>query len=637
MQTNFLESRIYLLIIICSAAFSINLHAQVNFTVAVKDSLAQISPYIFGTNQDLTGDENWGSRRQGGNRMTGYNWENNASNAGSDYLHSSDNYLTYIGGITNENEPGIVASSFHDKSIQFGAYSLITLQMAGYVSRDKDGVVPASQAAPSVRWEAVQFAKGKPFSIAPDTSDGYVYMDEYVNFLVNKYGRANSAAGVKGYSLDNEPSLWPTTHPRIHPQSATCQEIVKKAIDLSVAVKAIDPYAEIFGPALYGYSAYINFQGAPDWTSVSSRKAYKWFIDYYLDQMKKANDTTGKRLLDALDIHWYSAAIGDNTITSADASTYNDKLARVQAPRTLWDSYYTENSWIGKYPQGHLPLLPNLFTSINKYYPGTKLAFTEFSYGGETDISGGIAAADALGIFAKYGVYFATAWPLYTTSPYLSAAYRIYRNYDGNKSTFGNYYAPSQTSDSVNTSIYGSIKNEANEIHLVVINKDLSKNISANFSISSPKGLLNGRVWAIDSVNSIPHEITPINNITNNSFAYTLPAASVCHFVITTSSVVNVKQTPNSVPAGYYLGAYPNPFNPSCKIEYRVPNNLKARMDIFSPLGALVKSFEGLSNSGLVVWDGTNNNGQKAASGVYSIVLRSNTQIFKTAKIALIK
>jgi hypothetical protein len=35
-----------------------------------------------------------------------------------------------------------------------------------------------------------------------------VYIDEELNFLVKKYGKASSAKGVKGYELDNEPDLW---------------------------------------------------------------------------------------------------------------------------------------------------------------------------------------------------------------------------------------------------------------------------------------------------------------------------------------------------------------------------------------------------------------------------------------------
>ena len=130
---------------------------NINFTINEQNSLTPISPYIYGTNQMLLGGENWTARRLGGDRLTGYNWENNASNAGSDYLQESDDYLTYIMGISveNENIPGIVATSFHDEFLQLGAQSLITLQMAGYVARDKGGIVTSAETAPSWRWAQV--------------------------------------------------------------------------------------------------------------------------------------------------------------------------------------------------------------------------------------------------------------------------------------------------------------------------------------------------------------------------------------------------------------------------------------------------------------------------------------------------
>src|SRR5688500_10004393 len=51
-----------------------------------------ISPLIYGVN-GLRGDParvGVGSLRAGGNRYTAYNWENNASNAGNDYMFQND-------------------------------------------------------------------------------------------------------------------------------------------------------------------------------------------------------------------------------------------------------------------------------------------------------------------------------------------------------------------------------------------------------------------------------------------------------------------------------------------------------------------------------------------------------------------
>ncbi len=99
------------------ASTLISFAQEVNFTISVTDSLQPISPYIYGTNQILAGNGGWTALRQGGNRLTGYNWENNASNAGSDYNQQSYNYLCDVEGIshTNATIPGIVTTTFQDQ------------------------------------------------------------------------------------------------------------------------------------------------------------------------------------------------------------------------------------------------------------------------------------------------------------------------------------------------------------------------------------------------------------------------------------------------------------------------------------------------------------------------------------------
>ena len=625
--------RISFLISIVIINFSINIFPQpTNFFITFEESLKTISPYIYGTNQLLTEEENWTAMRQGGNRLTGYNWENNASNAGTDYLNSSDNFLTWIAGIQNENEPGIVTTTFRDKSIELNAYPLVTLQLAGYVARDKRGTVTEQQTAPSSRWRSVQFEKGSAFSLQPDTSDSFVYLDEYVNFLVDRFGMANTSTGIKGYSLDNEPGLWISTHPRIHPVKVRCLESVQKTIRVSTAVKNVDPYLEIFGPVLYGFNAYYSFQEAPDWDSVKSGTNYQWFIDYYLDQMRLAEISAGKRLLDVLDIHWYPEAMGDNRITQTNANTTADKLARIQAPRTLWDNNYTENSWIGQWFGSYLPLIPRLKSSINEYYPGTKLAFTEFSYGGENDITGAIAMADVLGILGKYDVYLGTYWQLDSPSNYISAAYKIFRNYDGNNSTFGNYSLPSITSDSVNTSIYGSFDDTKNTIHLIVINKKLNESVNGNFSISSQNNIQSGSVWKLDGNSSEISEINPVTNITNNSFSYTLPAGSVCHFVLQTDAV-DVSEE-KIFPKNYYLTAYPNPFNPQTKIQYAITHTQFVTLKVYDVLGNEILTLVDEEKSpGIYEIDF---NASKLSSGVYFYSLQAGT-FTETKKLILIR
>ena len=66
--------------------------------------------------------------------------------------------------------------------------------------------------------------KGSAYVTTPDKTDAYVYLDEFVNFLISKYGNASTPTGVKFYELDNESDIWQSTHPILHPAHVTCAE-----------------------------------------------------------------------------------------------------------------------------------------------------------------------------------------------------------------------------------------------------------------------------------------------------------------------------------------------------------------------------------------------------------------------------
>ena len=275
---------------------------------------------------------------------------------------------------------------------------LTTLQMAGYAAADKAGTVEESETAPSARWVEVVADKEGELSLKPDLTDGKVYMEEYVNYLIAKLGDSQNG-GVQAYSLDNEPALWQHTHSRIHPNPTGAKELIDKSVATAKVVKALDPAAEVYGPALYGFTAFENLadENDPDWKAAKEANGYRWYLDYYLEEMRKASEAEGVRLLDVLDIHYYSesARVG-----------FDDRL---QSVRTLYEKGFRENSWIGQWRQHNLPLLPLVQESIQKYYPGTKLAITEYNYGGE-DVSATIAQAETLGCFADNGVYSAFIW-----------------------------------------------------------------------------------------------------------------------------------------------------------------------------------------------------------------------------------
>ncbi len=83
-----------------------------------------------------------------------------------------------------------------------------------------------------------------------------------------------------------------------------------------------------------------------------------------------------------------------------------------------------------------------------------------------------------------------------------------------------------------------------------------------------------------------------------------------------------------NLPKAYKLEQnYPNPFNPVTRISYQLPKAGKVSLVIYNVLGQKVRTlFEGNANAGTHyhVWRGTDNLGNKVATGVYFYKLEAN-------------
>lgn len=505
-------------------------------TVTPSERLKSISPYIYGVNFEA--DLNTvapKSIRMGGNRMSAYNWETNMSNAGSDWHHTSDMYVVRNLSDDLKTAPAGMAQGVVGAANSHNIpYTLFTLQMLGYVSADQNGEIPESSAAPSDRWAQVVNRKGSAFSETPDLNDGKVYMDEYLNYLTNKLGKSDGG-GIRGYELDNEPALWSSTHSRVQRQPLSCKELLTKSIDLATVVKEADEGADVFGPSLYGYAAYTSFQGAPDWEELKAANGYHWFVDCYLDEMKKAGDSSGKRLLDVLDLHFYTeqkGSCGERSCKHYD----NDGCvkARLDSVRALYDENYRENSWIQSTGAQFFPLLPNVQQSIDKYYPGTKISFTEYNFGGGDHISGAVAQADTLGIFAENDVYFATIWA-FENSQYQFAAINMYTNYDGKGSGFGDTLVKSENKNE-DISVYSSIDGENEDtVKIIVTNHSLHEETPLEISLSSDGEYKSAEVYALYG-DSPEIRAMPAASVEGNKLTYSLQPLSVTEFVVKKSA-----------------------------------------------------------------------------------------------------
>ncbi len=444
--------------------------ADISFEVRADTDQRSINPLIYGINGggDLDGSQRGVTLlRSGGNRMTAYNWETNASNAGSDYFHQNDNYLVGDLPADQQDEPGAAVRGMVEEALSHDAAALLTIPICGYVAADKDGGGDVANTPDylNVRFHPSIAFKGSELSATPDPDDDAVYQDEFVHWVVTTFPDAFAGGDARiVFSMDNEPDLWASTHARIHPNPVGYQELVDENIEFASAVKSVAPDAWVTGFVSYGYYGYMTLQDAPDQMGEA--------IDFFLAGMAEAEQQEGSRLVDVLDLHWYPEATGGGERITGENVSPESVEARVQAPRSLWDPDYVETSWIADAVGGPIQLLPWLQEKIDTIYPGTKLGFTEYNYGAAAHISGAIAEADVLGIFGREGVALATFWALTADNSMVYAAIRAYRSYDGADGRFGDTSVQAVTSDVERTSVYASIDaDDPSRMVIVAINK----------------------------------------------------------------------------------------------------------------------------------------------------------------------
>ncbi len=514
------------------------------FNVDVAKDNHAISPYIYCLNGwNLSGDDmsklaqTNGLRlvRSGGNRFSAYNWENNASNAGADYLFQND---AYFGA---SSEPGAAFAGVLAAAEGGTMNALITGQLGDYVSADKDGDGDLTKTADylSTRFKKNVFSKSSELANPPDTSDDLVYQEEFLAWVKSSHAKAKVLI-----SLDNEPDLWGSTHKEIWPTAPSYDEFIKRTTDYATMARRQLPAAEVLGFASFGWYGWRTFTGT-----------YKDgdFLDYYLDKMKAAEESAGQRLIDYVDLHWYPEANvgGDKKTRITNGGTSAGEVkARLQAPRSLWDASYVEESWITDGlktdepdSKGAINLLPRLKKQIADHYPGTKLAIGEWSYGAETHISGAVAAADVLGIFGRDSVDLACNFWASPDFVFRDGAFQVFGNYDSKGGRFGDTSVSAQATDPVLTSIYAA-KDAADgrRLTMVVINKDSAPHV-AKIDIASETQYKSAAVYvlsaaALDTYNKAAHPqaAASVSTTTANQLSIPLPAYSVAMVVPSTET-----------------------------------------------------------------------------------------------------
>jgi hypothetical protein len=506
-----------------------------------------INPNIYGVAGATTAELaelNAPLNRSGGNNTSRYNWQQNADNRGNDW---------YFQSIPFANVPGEVGDSFVQNSRAANAEPMLTIPMIDWVAK----VSPTREKLSSYSiakyggqtdrdWQYFQDAgngvcaqgnatqycpngAGKPV-VGNNPNDANVpnsvsFQQSWVQHLVNRWGLAANG-GLRYYILDNEYSLWHSTHRDVQPVGATMEQVFTRMRDYAAMIKSVDPRAQIVGPEEWGWDGYrysgYDLQYAPDHGWIFPDRAAHGNMDYVariLQQFKLDEQTRGKRLLDVFTLHYYpqGGEFSNNVSSEMQAK-------RNRSTRSLWDPNYTDESWIND----KVRLIPRM-KSWAQIYPGTITGLTEYNWGAESHINGATAQADVLGIFGREGLDMAARWTTPKAETPTFKAMKMYRNYDGNKSGFGETSVSATVPNPDNVSAFAAQRSLDGALTVMVINKTTSST-PATINLSNFSSFNAVQVWQLTAANQI-NRITDAA-VSNGAIATTLPAQSVTLFVV---------------------------------------------------------------------------------------------------------
>jgi hypothetical protein len=138
-------------------------------------------------------------------------------------------------------------------------------------------------------------------------------------------------------------------------------------------------------------------------------------------------------------------------------------------------------------------------------------------------------------------------------------------------------------------------------------------------------------LWPLDSIEAVEldHMPLPFSTAPDGGVTFAIPYGGILR--VHADAATNMADDVSARPLEFGLEAnYPNPFNPSTVLRFRLPSSAYTVLAVYNSIGQKVLVlFEGNAGPGLYerVWDGKTEQGAVAASGLYLFELRSGSHI----------
>jgi hypothetical protein len=485
--------------------------------VALSTPTHEVSRYVLGSNygpDSMVKRAGSTLRRWGGNATTKYNWKFDVGSSASDWYFL--NAFTPRRS-TPEQERGWY--TFIQKNRQEGADVNLTIPIIDRIAKPAPDEQTRYCSFPASKYPEQQSIGGEgcgngktpdgrpiwgndvDLATVPNSS---AYQKEWVEQIVKSFG-TGANGGVKFYTLDNEPGLWNVTHRDVMPKGISAEELADRSIEYASMIKSVDPTAHVIGFAAWGPMelAGSNLDYTPP--GEDGYKRYGQFADeglkysevkkhggdsqlvYLLKRFKAAEAQAGKRLIDAIDVHWYPqlSTKGDWKNLSDDAP-YDADFAELQweVLREWYDPAFAPEG--GRYQtwlddgmnrirlwDPYHPVVPALKRILETHYPGTKLAINEYNSGSESHYHGALIRIALLGVFMRENLFMAQNWHQTDEKTFTYWGQKLYGNYDDKGSKVLGRYVPT-TSSNPDLLTFATLDGASHKVLLVNKNAETS-------------------------------------------------------------------------------------------------------------------------------------------------------------------
>jgi PKD repeat protein len=164
------------------------------------------------------------------------------------------------------------------------------------------------------------------------------------------------------------------------------------------------------------------------------------------------------------------------------------------------------------------------------YWTPKPIGITEYNWGAEAYINGATTQADILGIFGREGLDLGTRWTTPDASTPTYKAIKMYRNYDGAKSAFGDVSVSATGPNPDNVAAFAVQRTSDGALTVMVIGKYLSGTTPVTVNLANFSGTGTAQVYQLTASNTISR-LSDLSVI-GSALSFTAPAQSITLLVL---------------------------------------------------------------------------------------------------------